>query len=300
VETKPSIVEEIPIIKTIETPSIPIAPVIIEKSNDIINSITDLTKNDNDSTFVEQSELDSTITNKKPTTNNTQRKTTKDQQSYYQDQRYQNQQAPRHRNNYAHSMQEYESMQMNTHDYYGTNRRTTRGGRNSRMQDLSGGYYYEHPQQRYNSRYNYSNEHYQQHPTRTSNKTTKRGGSSSITDRQQTKQKTNSGSNSTSINIGHQSVSDNEQKEGEEWETASESSANMRNSHHDTNQQAVKSISNEIKSTTRDRTPPKKSFSSQRPLSARYNESGTHRRAYNLYERGNKTSRGITTHRTSR
>jgi hypothetical protein len=38
-------------------------------------------------------------------------------------------------------------MQMSSHNYFGTNRRTTRGGRNTRMHDLSGGYYYEHPQQ---------------------------------------------------------------------------------------------------------------------------------------------------------
>jgi hypothetical protein len=36
-----------------------------------------------------------------------------------------------------------------------------------------------------------------------------------------------------------------------------------------------------------------------RPLSGRYNEGGIHRRSYNLYDRGSKTSRGIT-HRTSR
>ena len=100
---------------------------------------------------------------------------------------------------------------------------------------------------RYNNRYNYSNEHYQQHQTRSLNKTTKRGGSSSATatDRHQTKPATISGS---TTNLRHQSASDNEQKEGEEWETASESSANMRNVHHDTQQQPlVKSATNENK-----------------------------------------------------
>jgi hypothetical protein len=56
-------------------------------------------------------------------------------------------------------------------------------------------------------------------------------------------------------------------KEGEEWETASESSANMRTSHHDNTQQQqpIKSTAvNETKPTNRDRTPPKKSFLSQR------------------------------------
>jgi hypothetical protein len=38
-------------------------------------------------------------------------------------------------------------MQMSSQNYFGTNRRTTRGGRNTHMHDLSGGYYYEHPQQ---------------------------------------------------------------------------------------------------------------------------------------------------------
>jgi hypothetical protein len=33
-----------------------------------------------------------------------------------------------------------------THNYYGTNRRTAHGGRNSHMQDLSSGYYYENSQ----------------------------------------------------------------------------------------------------------------------------------------------------------
>jgi hypothetical protein len=31
-------------------------------------------------------------------------------------------------------------------NYYGTNRRTAHAGRNSHMQDLSSGYYYEHSQ----------------------------------------------------------------------------------------------------------------------------------------------------------
>ncbi len=112
---------------------------------------------------------------------------------------------------------------------------------------------------RYNNRYSYSTDHYQhQNPTRSTNKTSKRGSSATTaTERQQTKALTNTGN----VDLHHQSVSDNEQKEGEEWETASESSANMRNNHHETNHQAS---TNEIKSTNRDRTPPKKSFSSQR------------------------------------
>ncbi len=65
----------------------------------------------------------------------------------------------------------------------------------------------------------------------------------------------------TQITTGNTNLSDNELKEGEEWETASESSANMRNNHHENNEQT---ITNEIKSTNQERTPPKKSFSSQR------------------------------------
>ncbi|CAF1097369.1 unnamed protein product [Rotaria sordida] len=282
----------------------------VEKPKESIINITSEQKNENEpNNLVGQTDTESTITNKKPTTTTTtttnlQRKTNKDQQNYHQDQRYQNQQVSHHRNTYGRSMQDYDAVQMNAHNYYGTSRRTTRGGRNTRMHDLSGGYYYEHPQQRYNSRYNYLNEHYQQHPTHSTNKTTKRTGSSTITaDRQQHKQQTtkgNNNNNNNNTNLRPQSASDNEQKEGEEWETASESSANMRSTHTDTNQQqSIKSTTNETKSTDRDRTPPKKSFSSQRPLNSRYNESSIYRRPYNIHERGSKTSRTIV-HRTNR
>jgi hypothetical protein len=97
--TKSSTIEEIPIIKLVETLSIP--PPVTDK----INEATADTKNDNESNVITQAESESIPTNKKTTTNNTQRKTNKDQQNYYQDERYQNQQAPRHRNNYARSMQ---------------------------------------------------------------------------------------------------------------------------------------------------------------------------------------------------
>jgi hypothetical protein len=63
--------------------------------------------------------------------------------------------------------------------------------------------------------------------------------------------------------VRHRSTSDNDQKEGEEWETASESSTNMRNGHYDSN--GTNNVStNTMKSMPRGRTPPKKSFSSQR------------------------------------
>ncbi|CAF4518616.1 unnamed protein product, partial [Rotaria magnacalcarata] len=94
----------------------------------------------------------------------------------------------------------------------------------------------------------------QQRPT---NKNSKRGGTSTINNRQPT-----NGTNNTNNNR-HHSTSDNDLKEGEEWETASESSTNMRNDPYDTN--AINSEqTNETKSSThRGRTPPKKSFSSQ-------------------------------------
>lgn len=106
----------------------------------------------------------------------------------------------------------------------------------------------------YNNRYNYSNENYQK--KRPANKNSKRISTSAINNRQPT--------NGSNNNNRHHSTSDNDQKEGEEWETASESSTNMRNDHYDTN--AINSEqTNETKpSNHRGRTPPKKSFSSQR------------------------------------
>ncbi|UJR31210.1 hypothetical protein I4U23_018714 [Adineta vaga] len=288
-QTKPSVVDEInsssekqktpmeetPVIKPLETsipsPSIEMPTKEIEKLNQSVNGISEQktalkTENENNG---DQNETESTTkSNKKNTTSNSKRRTNKDQQIYHQDQRYQNQQAPRHRNNYARSMQEYESMQMtDTHNYYGSTRRTAHNGRNNHMHDLSSNYYYEHPQQQhYNNRYNnYSNEHYSQ-SSRQITKRSKRGGAgsngaSTINNRQQKQHIVNGNNNNTNNNnFRHHSTSDNDQKEGEEWETASESSTNMRNGHSDNNQQI-----NEIKSVHRGRTPPKKSFSSQRP-----------------------------------
>jgi hypothetical protein len=88
-EPKASTIEEIPIIKSVETPSI---PTVVEKPKEVIPE----QKNESESTVVPQTETEST--NKKSTTINSQKKPTKDQ-------RYQNQQAPRYRNNYTHSMQ---------------------------------------------------------------------------------------------------------------------------------------------------------------------------------------------------
>ena len=81
----------------------------------------------------------------------------------------------------------------------------------------------------------------------------------------------------TIVHPRHHSSSDNEQKEGEEWETASESSTNMRNGHHENHSMGTKTMNNEMKSTHQDRTPPpappvppptaplpKKSFANQR------------------------------------
>lgn len=86
----------------------------------------------------------------------------------------------------------------------------------------------------------------------------KRGVGSSNNHHRQAKQVTINGTNNNNnnTNFRHHSTSDNDQKEGEEWETASESSTNMRNGHDDTNPTS--------KSLHRGRTPPKKSFSSQR------------------------------------
>ncbi|CAF1064051.1 unnamed protein product [Rotaria sordida] len=263
--------EEVSIIKPIET-SVLSSPIEVlttdnEKSNDTSNQKISI-KNDNESNIIQPIENDSTKTNKKSTvitSSNPKRHTNKNQQNYHQDQRYQNQQAPRHRNNYTRSMQDYEAMQMAAaHNYYGTTHRTAHNGRNTHMHDLSSDYYYEYPKQHYNNRYNYSNEHYQQ---RSTNKNSKRGSSSIINNRQPKQQIINgssSNNNNNNNNVRHHSTSDNDQKEGEEWETASESSTNMRNGHYDTNAINTEQT-NETKTIHRGKTPPKKSFSSQRP-----------------------------------
>ena len=167
-------------------------------------------------------------------------------------------------------------------DYYDASRRAVTSGRNRPIQDLSSGYYYEHPHQsvrsmhplltsalssrrHYNSRYNYSNEHYQQQqPSARFNpkRSSKRGGLSAVSTRPQ-KSQVNNGSNNNNSHPRHHSVSDNDQKEGEEWETASESSTNMRTGHHDNNGSGHQPT-NDNGSNHRGRTPPKKSFSSQR------------------------------------
>jgi hypothetical protein len=85
-EPKVSIVEEVPVIKSNET--------------ETITTVTPVIKNENESTVVPQSETEPIVTTKKTSTNNSQRKINKDQQNYYQ-----NQQAPRHRNTYGHAMQ---------------------------------------------------------------------------------------------------------------------------------------------------------------------------------------------------
>jgi hypothetical protein len=94
-ETKSSTIEEIPVIKLIETPLIPTG---IEKPKDLISE--QKTENESNVT-IPQIETESTTTYKKNTSNNSQRKTNKDQQNYHQDQRYQN----HYRNTYSRSMQ---------------------------------------------------------------------------------------------------------------------------------------------------------------------------------------------------
>ena len=153
---QPSTIEEIPIIKSTD----------VEPTNEparITLEPKPLLSNDYEfSGAVEPTDIDVSATgaNKKlASTSHTQRKANKDQQSYQQDQRYQT----RQRNAYARSMQgkpidsisstvtliyiDYEAMQLSSQDYYGTTRRTARGGRNARMHDPSEGYYYEHPPQ---------------------------------------------------------------------------------------------------------------------------------------------------------
>jgi hypothetical protein len=99
--------EEVPITKPIETSisSPPVTEVLTTetgKSNDISDQKTSV-KNENESNVVGQTENESTKINKQnPTTtsSNTKRRTNKDQKNYYQ-----NQQPPRHRNNYPRAMQ---------------------------------------------------------------------------------------------------------------------------------------------------------------------------------------------------
>jgi hypothetical protein len=103
------IIEDVSITKPIET-SVLSSTTEIEKSNPSGNGISDqkiVIKTDNESNIISQTENQSIKPNKKnPNTSaNSKRRTNKDQQNYQQDQRYQNQQAPRHRNNYARSMQ---------------------------------------------------------------------------------------------------------------------------------------------------------------------------------------------------
>lgn len=173
---------------------------------------------------------------------------------------YQAQQAPRHRNNYPRGTQDYESLP--TQHYYNNSRR------NPTMQDASSsGYYYEHPQQK-----NYKNQ-YNNFPSETSHsvrvqskKQSKRGGSATtaatttLTHRH-VKTRLNNGNHSNTNHHRHHSTSDNDPKEGEEWETASESSTNMRNGHPDNHPH---SSTTATATNHRGRTPPKKTFSSQR------------------------------------
>jgi len=285
-------VEQIPTIKAAEAPTVPI----VLASNTEVEPIKDIPVEAPKSLL--STDFDAPIPVENPSTTETHAITTK---KVSQKKTYPNQTAPRHRNAYGRGMTDYDSMPMNSQTYYSSSRR---GGSNGRMQDLSSVYYYNQSQSRYHNQYNnYSNEHYS--TSRSNTRTAKRGSSTKLTNRehQTTKQSsptaaatTTTATTSNSIHQRHHSSSDNEQKEGEEWETASESSTNMRNGHQETNSTVVKPTTNEIKSIVRDRTPPKKSFSSQRPVSTRH----TDRRGHNVFERGNKTSRSLTSHRSTR
>jgi hypothetical protein len=118
-EKQKTIIEEIPIETSVLSPSTEVLTKEIEKSNGSGNVISDKKisiQNDNETTVVGQTQNESTKINKKNTTSssNAKRRTNKDQQNYHQDQRYQNQVAPRHRNNYARSMQ---GNILNTHEF---------------------------------------------------------------------------------------------------------------------------------------------------------------------------------------
>lgn len=81
--------------------------------------------------------------------------------------------------------------------------------------------------------------------------------------RQPKPQTVNGSNNNNNNSFRHHSISDNDQKEGEEWETASESSTTMRNDQYDTNAINTEQT-NETKSNHRGRTPTKTIFPSQR------------------------------------
>ncbi|CAF0765008.1 unnamed protein product [Adineta steineri] len=124
------------------------------------------------------------------------------------------------------------------------------GSRNSHKHDLSSNYYYEHPLKHYNNRYNYSHEHYQQQRP-TNKKHSKRSDASIIQNQQQRQPIVNGSGSNKNNNFRHHSINDSDQKEGEEGETASEPSTNMRNGHYD-NTRIKNQQTNETKSFNRD------------------------------------------------
>lgn len=104
--------EEVSISKLLDTPIVlPSSNEVLlkgtEKSNDTIEQKSTI-KNDNEANSVVQTENESSKTAKNTTivtSSNSKKRTNKNQQNYNQDQNYQSQQAPRHRNNYSRVMQ---------------------------------------------------------------------------------------------------------------------------------------------------------------------------------------------------
>ena len=99
--TTPPTVEEVPIVKSIETSANEAA---IEKTKDSTSVLLEQ-KHECQSNIVEPTETESTVTNRKITASKMQRKTNKDQHNYHHEQHYQYQQATRYRNAYVRSMQ---------------------------------------------------------------------------------------------------------------------------------------------------------------------------------------------------
>lgn len=79
-----------------------------------------------------------------------------------------------------------------------------------------------------------SRQHNQQYSYPNTKKLVNKRGQASMIVHRQGKMTTNNGNyRSKNSNYPHHSTSDNDQKEAEEWETASESSTNVRNGHYE-------------------------------------------------------------------
>ncbi|CAF0859649.1 unnamed protein product [Didymodactylos carnosus] len=231
----------------------------------------------------------------------------------YNDQR----QPPRYRNAYARNMQqEYQAMQ-SANSYYG--RRGQSGGR-LQMQDVN--YYYEqlHSHQYNHAGSRYGNQSMGGQDTRPLNTrgrgrgatTSKRGNlnrngshrstsgvvGTSDTIANKSHQSFVNGSRGSQVSLSANSTDDKE----EDWETASESSAKMRNgNNYERSGNGVGLVKERENNTivneklgNRNRTPPRKSYSSQRPANNRYQSGYNDNRRYYSYDRATtqKSGRG--------